>query len=205
MESSTTRTTTEGTLMATHSLSHTPARPARFDLAAATAQFHHVFGLPVRTVATFPTADELTLRETLFAEELREYHDAVGAEDLVEIADALADMAYVLSGTAHTFGVEISSAAYHEADLDTGFCRYRRAVADADIAAVHDTMGALMSSIEAAARTWQVPLDAVLAEVHRSNMSKLGPDGRPVLRADGKVQKGPQFFAPDIAAVLRTR
>ncbi|NYH88835.1 hypothetical protein F4554_001473 [Actinopolymorpha rutila] len=48
-----------------------------------------------------------------------------------------------------------------------------------------------------------IPLDAVLAEVHRSNMSKLGPDGRPILRADGKVVKGPGFSAPEIAPILR--
>ncbi|WP_190121395.1 MazG nucleotide pyrophosphohydrolase domain-containing protein [Streptomyces inusitatus] len=48
-----------------------------------------------------------------------------------------------------------------------------------------------------------IDLDAVLAEVHRANMSKLGPDGAPVLRADGKVLKGDHYRAPDIAEVLR--
>lgn len=42
-----------------------------------------------------------------------------------------------------------------------------------------------------------------MAEVHASNMSKLGDDGRPVLREDGKVLKGPNFFRPDLAALLR--
>lgn len=44
--------------------------------------------------------------------------------------------------------------------------------------------------------------DPALAEIHRANMSKLGADGRPLLRADGKVMKGPNFRAADIAAVL---
>lgn len=48
-----------------------------------------------------------------------------------------------------------------------------------------------------------IDLDAVIAEVHRANMSKLGPDGRPVRRADGKVLKGERYRAPDVAAVLR--
>lgn len=48
-----------------------------------------------------------------------------------------------------------------------------------------------------------IDLDAVIAEVHRANMSKLGPDGRPALRADGKVLKGEHYRAPDVAAVLR--
>jgi len=49
-----------------------------------------------------------------------------------------------------------------------------------------------------------IPLDAVLHAVQRSNMSKLGEDGRPLYRADGKVLKGPGFFEPDIATVLAT-
>ncbi|MGI5438143.1 MazG nucleotide pyrophosphohydrolase domain-containing protein [Streptomyces shenzhenensis] len=48
-----------------------------------------------------------------------------------------------------------------------------------------------------------IDLDAVLAEVHRSNMSKLGPDGQVARRADGKVLKGEHYEAPDVSAVLR--
>jgi len=42
----------------------------------------------------------------------------------------------------------------------------------------------------------------VFAEIHRANMSKLGDDGKPVLRADGKVMKGPNYRPPDVAGVL---
>jgi len=49
--------------------------------------------------------------------------------------------------------------------------------------------------------TYGIDLDAVLAEIHRANMSKLGPDGRPLVR-DGKVQKGPNFQRADVAAIL---
>jgi predicted HAD superfamily Cof-like phosphohydrolase len=49
--------------------------------------------------------------------------------------------------------------------------------------------------------TYGIDLDAVLAEVHRANMTKLGRDGRPVIR-NGKVQKGDGFRPPDVAAVL---
>ncbi|MEU9347351.1 MazG nucleotide pyrophosphohydrolase domain-containing protein [Streptomyces sp. NPDC048278] len=48
-----------------------------------------------------------------------------------------------------------------------------------------------------------IDLDAVLAEIHRSNMSKLGPDGQVARRADGKVLKGEHYRAPDVSAVLR--
>lgn len=50
-----------------------------------------------------------------------------------------------------------------------------------------------------------IDLDAVIAEIHRANMTKLGPDGRPSFRADGKVLKGDHYRAPDVAAVLRAQ
>ncbi|OQR58825.1 hypothetical protein B6E66_38300 [Streptomyces maremycinicus] len=48
-----------------------------------------------------------------------------------------------------------------------------------------------------------IDLDAVLAEIHRFNMTKLGPDGQVVRRADGKVLKGEHYETPDVSAVLR--
>lgn len=47
-----------------------------------------------------------------------------------------------------------------------------------------------------------IPLAAVIAEVHRANMSKFGPDGRPVLDAGGKVLKGPHFRPPNVRWAL---
>ncbi|MER6154450.1 MazG nucleotide pyrophosphohydrolase domain-containing protein [Streptomyces sp. NPDC001868] len=50
-----------------------------------------------------------------------------------------------------------------------------------------------------------IDLDAVIAEIHRSNMTKLGPDGRVARRDDGKVLKGDHYVAPDVSAVLRSQ
>jgi predicted HAD superfamily Cof-like phosphohydrolase len=113
-------------------------------------EFHSAFGLPMETKPTVHTP-QTELRVALLREEFNEYLTAVEAGDLVEIADALADMTYVIHGTAHDHGL---------------------------------------------------PLDALVEEVHRSNMSKLGLDGKPILREDGKVIKGPAYFKPDIAAVI---
>jgi predicted HAD superfamily Cof-like phosphohydrolase len=44
---------------------------------------------------------------------------------------------------------------------------------------------------------------AAMEEVHASNMSKLGANGKPVLREDGKVLKGPAFRRPDLARILK--
>lgn len=48
-----------------------------------------------------------------------------------------------------------------------------------------------------------IDLDQVIAEIHRANMSKLGPDGQVARRADGKVLKGEHYRAPDVSSVLR--
>lgn len=48
-----------------------------------------------------------------------------------------------------------------------------------------------------------IDLDEVIAEIHRANMSKRGPDGHVARRADGKVLKGEHYRAPDVAEVLR--
>ena len=47
-----------------------------------------------------------------------------------------------------------------------------------------------------------IPLDKVWDEVHRSNMSKIGPDGKFVTREDGKIMKGPNYQAPNIRKAL---
>jgi predicted HAD superfamily Cof-like phosphohydrolase len=47
-----------------------------------------------------------------------------------------------------------------------------------------------------------LPIDAAYAEVHRSNMSKLGPDGRPLYRDDGKVLKGPDYAPADMTKLV---
>lgn len=45
-------------------------------------------------------------------------------------------------------------------------------------------------------------IEDVFDEVHRSNMSKLGEDGKPILREDGKVMKGPNYFTPNIGKII---
>jgi len=46
--------------------------------------------------------------------------------------------------------------------------------------------------------------DASFDEVHASNMSKLGEDGKPIYREDGKILKGPNYFKPDLGKVIKT-
>ena len=49
----------------------------------------------------------------------------------------------------------------------------------------------------------QHKIEAVFDEIQRSNMSKLGADGKPIYREDGKVMKGPNYFKPDFSGILQ--
>ncbi|MBL8011028.1 MAG: nucleoside triphosphate pyrophosphohydrolase family protein [Flavobacteriales bacterium] len=119
--------------------------------------FHDAFGIPNATapVASIGDRDAL-LRYKLIREENEEYLEAALRGDLVEVADALGDILYILCGTLLKHGLE------HK-------------------------------------------IDEVFREIQRSNMSKLGADGRPIRRDDGKVMKGPAYFPPDIAGILEPR
>lgn len=69
------------------------------------AKFHETFDLPVLNEPIIPTPDRCMLRVNLLQEELDELKEAITNDDLVEIADALCDLQYVLSGAIHEFGL----------------------------------------------------------------------------------------------------
>ena len=113
--------------------------------------FMEAFGQDVQFEPTWPDFNTRELRLELIAEELDELSDAVADRDMVQIADALTDLLYVVYGAGHTFGID---------------------------------------------------LDECFQEVHASNMSKLGENGKPIHREDGKVMKGPGYFEPDLESIL---
>ena len=69
------------------------------------AQFHKTFGHPILESPTIPSKERTDLRVSLIAEELKELQEAIEAGDLVEVADALCDIQYVLSGAVLEFGL----------------------------------------------------------------------------------------------------
>ena len=69
------------------------------------AAFHRLFRCPVVMKPAIPSADRCQLRVSLLEEEVQELADAIKENDLVEVADALADIQYVLSGAVHEFGM----------------------------------------------------------------------------------------------------
>ena len=94
------------------------------------------------------------LRFNLMREENEEYLEAANNNDIIEVADALGDMLYILCGTIIEHGM-------------------------------------------------QHKIDEIFNEIQSSNMSKLGADGNPIYREDGKVLKGPNYFKPDIEGALK--
>ena len=145
------------------------------DPEALVRRFHHVYGLPVQTDGASLERESLHMRMSLIAEEFAELVGAV-------------------YGQAARAEIESS---------------YRRAVAADDGARdtveTADALADLIYVIYGMALETGIDLASVLAEVQRSNMSKLGADGKPVYREDGKVLKGPDYFPPNVEAVLRSR
>ncbi len=120
----------------------------------AVEQFHKTFGMGVSETQIADLGERKNLlRFNLMDEENKEYLEAANNNDMVEVADALGDMLYILCGTILEHGM-------------------------------------------------QHKITEVFNEIQRSNMSKLGADGKPIYREDGKVLKGPDYFKPNIASIL---
>ncbi len=71
-----------------------------------------------------------------------------------------------------------------------------------DLVGIADALADIVYVAYGSAHVYGIDLDAVLDEVHASNMTKLGADGRPIHRADGKVIKGPAYRPPAVDRVL---
>lgn len=116
-------------------------------------QWHQQFGVPFYFQPFVPPTSRRELRVKLINEEAKEFSDASDAGDVVEAADALADLLYV------TYG----------------------------------------SAVE-----WGIPIDHVFEEVHRSNMTKVWPDGTVHYREDGKVLKPPSYSPANVRGVIQS-
>ena len=69
------------------------------------ADFHETFKHPILPAPAIPSEDRCNLRVALIAEELKELETAIRDKDIVEVADALCDIQYVLSGAILEFGL----------------------------------------------------------------------------------------------------
>jgi len=72
-----------------------------------------------------------------------------------------------------------------------------------DIENVAKELTDILVIVYGAGADFGIDLDACFKEVHASNMSKLGKDGKPIYREDGKVLKGPNYVQADMKKVLK--
>lgn len=83
---------------------------------------------------------------------------------------------------------------------------YLEAARDGDLVEIADALGDQLYILcgTILKHGLQDKIVEVFQEIQRSNMSKLGADGQPILRDDGKILKSDRYFKPDIAGILQT-
>ena len=79
----------------------------------------------------------------------------------------------------------------------------RQAIKDNDIKEVADALTDILYVTYGAGHAFGINLDKCFYEVQQSNMSKLGPDGKPIYNESGKVMKGPDYFKPDLNKFIK--
>ena len=77
-----------------------------------------------------------------------------------------------------------------------------QAINDKDIKEVADALTDILYVTYGAGTAFGIDLDKCFDEVHQSNMSKLGSDGKPIYNDAGKVMKGPDYFKPDLSKFI---
>lgn len=181
-------------------------------------EFHQIFGHPINQSRGFFHKE---LRYKLIAEELQELAEAIAASDLVEIADALGDIIYVTYGAAITFGMDLDDPPYPvDAEfLGQAHSSYnlllsgyglslaqllQEGLDNDDLYDVEVILGTILTSAIGAGDVLGIPLDEIVTAIHRSNLTKLGADGKPIYNDYHKVVKGPNYLPPteDIKRLL---
>ena len=79
----------------------------------------------------------------------------------------------------------------------------KQAINDKDIKEVADALTDILYVTYGAGTAFGIDLDKCFDEVHQSNMSKLGSDGKPIYNEIGKVMKGPNYFKPDLNKFIK--
>ena len=77
-----------------------------------------------------------------------------------------------------------------------------KAIKEKDILEVADALTDILYVTYGAGHSFGINLDKCFDEVQKSNMSKLGKDGKPIYNENGKVMKGPDYFKPDLTKFL---
>lgn len=180
-------------------------------------EFHKVMDQPIRTTPD-THVPEVNLRWELIQSEVVEFLDALFKKDDIEVADGLGDIVYVVDGAALTFGLgPIVLVPYDKNADDDGTMVLLLTIALSQLGealAMHnpDLVRISLSMIKSACyslaerKGWD--LDEIIDVIHKSNLTKLGDDGKPVYITEGpekgKVTKSANYVPPtkDIADIL---
>ena len=79
---------------------------------------------------------------------------------------------------------------------------FREAIKNNDLKEAVDALTDILYVTYGAGHAFGINLDKCFDEVQRSNMSKLGEDGKPIYNESGKVMKGPKYFSPDLKKII---
>lgn len=146
-------------------------------------EFHDAFGHPVEQRPTVPSREQIRLRVRMLAEELCELAEAAGVR---------------LELRSHVIPSETGVGA----DAFVSVTDVPGSRPMVDLVECADALGDLRYLVDGGNLIFGFPGEQVLAEIHRSNMSKLGAVGKPIYCEDGKTLKGPNYFKPAIAEVI---
>ena len=80
---------------------------------------------------------------------------------------------------------------------------FAQAIKDKNLVEVADSLTDILYVTYGAGIAFGIDLDKCFDEVQRSNMSKLGKDGKPIYNDKGKVMKGPNYFQPDLSKFIK--
>ncbi len=75
---------------------------------------------------------------------------------------------------------------------------FKKAMETKNLKEIADALTDILYVTYGAGHSYGIDLDKCFSEVQRSNMSKLGEDGKPIYNEKGKVMKGPKYFEPNL-------
>ena len=111
-----------------------------------------------------------------------------------------------------TFGQEVKSKSSLSSDkinklrinlIEEELKELKEAIKNGDLKETIDALTDILYVTYGAGHSFGVNLDECFEEVQKSNMSKLGSDGKPIYNEQGKVMKGPSYFKPDFKKFLK--
>ena len=82
--------------------------------------------------------------------------------------------------------------------IEEELAELKTAIKEKNIAAVADALTAILYVAYGAGHAFGIDLNQCFDEVQKSNMSKLGENGKPIYNETGKVMKGPKYFKPNL-------